>query len=259
MKRILSTTALAAMMLAGAAQAEQHSDQMSSEGPFGLPDDVEELQIFASDMIGKRIYATESEVGETIESGAEQEWNDLGEVNDLLLGRDGEIDFAILGIGGFLGIGERDVLVNMDALQIARDGDDATDYFLILNASQEEIENAPEFDSTAVNEAEQAAENAAEGTEEAAEDAVETTEDAVEGVEQSTENAAEDAEQAAQDAGQAAENAAEDAEQATENAAEDAAEATENAAENAAEETGEAVEEAGDEIEQETDEVTTSN
>ena len=49
----------------------------------------------------------------------------------------------IVGVGGFLGIGEKDVAVNFAAIEPRSDADG--DVSLYLNAPQEQLEAAPEF------------------------------------------------------------------------------------------------------------------
>jgi hypothetical protein len=46
---------------------------------------------------------------------------DVGDINDILLGRDGRIVAVIVGVGGFLGIGEKNVAIPFDALAFEGD------------------------------------------------------------------------------------------------------------------------------------------
>ncbi|MBO3760472.1 PRC-barrel domain-containing protein [Ciceribacter sp. L1K22] len=57
-----------------------------------------------SDFEGKSVYGSDGE--------------SIGEINDVLVSQDGSINAVIIGVGGFLGIGEKDVAVNMAALQL---------------------------------------------------------------------------------------------------------------------------------------------
>ena len=73
--------------------------------------------------------------------------NKLGDVNDILLEKDGRVSAVIIGVGGFLGVGEKDVAVPFNALKVAeKDGD----RYLVMNASKEALEKAPgyTFDKT---------------------------------------------------------------------------------------------------------------
>lgn len=49
---------------------------------------------------------------------------EIGEIEDVLLNMDGTVAAVALEVGGFLGIGEKDVLVDWTALEFTRDGDD---------------------------------------------------------------------------------------------------------------------------------------
>ena len=91
----------------------------------------EESQSLAmlGDFIGKRIYNTSGE--------------DLGEVNDFFVTDKGSVQAVILGVGGFLGIGEKDVAVNMSAIQFVQDGNNTK---LVVNASKNQLTGAPAFD-----------------------------------------------------------------------------------------------------------------
>ena len=41
----------------------------------------------------------------------------LGDVNELILDKDGKVDAVVIGVGGFLGMGEHDIAVKMDKLK----------------------------------------------------------------------------------------------------------------------------------------------
>ena len=85
--------------------------------------------ITASDYIGKTVY--------------DQAGNNIGDVNDLILSGDNQVQAVILGVGGFLGIGEKDVAVNTNAIKIVQDGDNKR---LVVEATKEALNNAPAYD-----------------------------------------------------------------------------------------------------------------
>lgn len=138
MKRLM-TTAAAIVALSTTAHAQD------AGGAFTDYRVQPGQDLFASELMGSRLYSTEGEVSAPIESGETSEWNDLGEINDIVLSEDGSVEVVVVGIGGFLGIGERDAAVSMDELQIVRDSEDESEFYLVVNSTQEEIENAPEF------------------------------------------------------------------------------------------------------------------
>jgi sporulation protein YlmC with PRC-barrel domain len=68
--------------------------------------------------------------------------NKIGDVNDILLEKDGRVSAVIVGVGGFLGVGEKDVAVPFNALEVTeKDGD----RYLVMNATKESLEKAPGF------------------------------------------------------------------------------------------------------------------
>ncbi|MEL6299571.1 MAG: PRC-barrel domain-containing protein [Pseudomonadota bacterium] len=49
----------------------------------------------------------------------------IGDVNDIVLSREGKIEKVIVGVGGFLGMGERSVAITMEQLQFTRGDNDS--------------------------------------------------------------------------------------------------------------------------------------
>ncbi len=66
----------------------------------------------------------------------------VGEVEDLIMDRQGNVKAAIISVGGFLGIGERWVAVNYDSLNMMQDG---SAWRVVLNATRDQMKTAPEF------------------------------------------------------------------------------------------------------------------
>lgn len=140
MKRFLSTTAVI-LTMSGAAYADAH---MSGFGAVTM----QEGDFFASDLIGMRIYNSETEIDveQRVVVDAEKGWDDIGEINDIIVNKDGNVTAVILGVGGFLGMGERDVSVSMDSIKVVREEGDSDDRFLVVTTTKEMLEAAPEFD-----------------------------------------------------------------------------------------------------------------
>jgi sporulation protein YlmC with PRC-barrel domain len=104
--------------------------------------------VHASDLIGARIYASDAAVDADAYDGVQDGWNDIGEVNDVIIARDGTVEAVLVDIGGFLGMGERTAAVDMTALRFVYDNatvDDADDWFLVMNADRAALEAAPEW------------------------------------------------------------------------------------------------------------------
>ena len=69
----------------------------------------------------------------------------IGDVSDLLFDKDRKIIAYIVGVGGFLGIGAKDVAIDPASFQ-AVPGKDATDTKLRLSMTKDELKAAPAFE-----------------------------------------------------------------------------------------------------------------
>jgi sporulation protein YlmC with PRC-barrel domain len=66
--------------------------------------------------------------------------NKVGEIEGIHIGKDGKVVDVVVGIGGFLGVGERDVLVKWPSLRIVKDGDGAGGVDkIVVSATQEDL------------------------------------------------------------------------------------------------------------------------
>jgi hypothetical protein len=79
-------------------------------------------------------------IGASVRNGADE---DLGAINDLVLSDAGEVDAIVIGVGGFLGIGEKNVAVSFDAIDKSTDADG--NVVLKLETTKEQLEAAPAF------------------------------------------------------------------------------------------------------------------
>jgi sporulation protein YlmC with PRC-barrel domain len=66
----------------------------------------------------------------------------LGEIMDLLVNQSGQIQAAMVGVGGFLGAGEKDVAVSFNAIKPSKKNDKT---YLTLNTTKDALKNAPGF------------------------------------------------------------------------------------------------------------------
>ena len=144
MKKFLASTALV-LITSGPLMAESHTGGM-------FVDQNVQGDIYGSNLIGMRLYVSETEVDESMDATEETraEWNDVGEINDILISGDGEVKAVLLDIGGFLGLGEKTIAVDMESLRFLRDGDDPDDIFVAMQGTEESLESAPEFQRTAM-------------------------------------------------------------------------------------------------------------
>ncbi|MYZ46934.1 PRC-barrel domain-containing protein, partial [Propylenella binzhouense] len=96
-------------------------------------------QWLATDYVGQAVYNEQDEK--------------IGSINDLVLDEGGGIAAVVIGVGGFLGIGEKDVAITYDAVNVQKD--ENNDIKLVVAGSKEALQDAPEFKDKDDMEAEQ--------------------------------------------------------------------------------------------------------
>jgi hypothetical protein len=80
----------------------------------------------------------------------------IGDVNDMLFDKNGKVIALIVGVGGFLGIGEKSVAIDMSAFQVvpantgsnttaASSSDDPTNVKLKVSWTKDQLKQAPDF------------------------------------------------------------------------------------------------------------------
>ena len=148
LRTFLTTTALAALLASGAiaqdAPATNTMEAPAAEAPV-LDAATESLLAegyaatdsdnLASEIIGKQVYSSTA-------SDAEH----IGDVNNLVIDDDGSVGAVIIGVGGFLGIGEKNVAVKFSELEwvVAEDNSER----FVLPTTKEALEAAPAFEWT---------------------------------------------------------------------------------------------------------------
>jgi hypothetical protein len=81
-------------------------------------------EVAASDLLNQKVKNSANETG--------------GDINDLSIGSDGKIAAVIIGLGGFLGMGEKNVSLPYDQLNFSRD---ANGYLIVtVNATKDSLQ-----------------------------------------------------------------------------------------------------------------------
>ena len=139
MKQLLATTALSFFLLTSYGHA---ANVVALTNYEQQPTDIQ-----ASKFIGMRVYATDKDVAPdvAVKPGSEKDWDDIGEINDVVLTRKGEVKAVVVGVGGFLGIGEKNVAVAMKDLKFMKNGNNENDYFLVISANKQMLTDAPVY------------------------------------------------------------------------------------------------------------------
>lgn len=128
-KTLALSVALAALLAAGPVAIAQTADPAPAERTAGdaKRQMQKETEHRASKLIGTTVYNTANE--------------NIGEINDLIV-TDGAVT-AILGVGGFLGIGERNVAVPMSTLKITPDG---TSWKIVVDVNKDKLNTMPAYE-----------------------------------------------------------------------------------------------------------------
>jgi sporulation protein YlmC with PRC-barrel domain len=90
--------------------------------------------VLASQFMGQAVYTAANE--------------NIGEINDLIMTKELDNIVAIVGVGGFLGIGEKDVAIPIGDINAVKDENNTLR--LTITASKEQLEALPVFDRTAM-------------------------------------------------------------------------------------------------------------
>ena len=87
------------------------------------------------------ILASRDFIGQTVYAPDKAK---IGSISDLILSKDAKaVQGFVIGVGGFLGIGERNVALNMDKLKMSHNADGSV--LLTMDMSKDELGNAPAF------------------------------------------------------------------------------------------------------------------
>jgi sporulation protein YlmC with PRC-barrel domain len=68
--------------------------------------------------------------------------NKIGQISDVLVDAEGKVNALIIGVGGFLGAGEKDVAVNFDAVKETNKNDKI---YLTMDTTKDALQKAPGF------------------------------------------------------------------------------------------------------------------
>jgi hypothetical protein len=69
----------------------------------------------------------------------------IGKIEDVLIDRNGMVKAVVVGVGGFLGMGGKDVAIPFNALTIQRDADGKDIDKVSVSFTNEQLEQAPAF------------------------------------------------------------------------------------------------------------------
>ncbi len=127
MKKTLTALSVLALMSAPLA-AQDAAPKTDAPAAITFAEQQNETQVLATDFTGETVLTTAGEK--------------VGDINNLVFDENGRIALAVIGVGGFMGVGEKEVAVPFETLKPdMRDGKQV----LIVSATKEQIEAAPAY------------------------------------------------------------------------------------------------------------------
>ena len=147
-KRSLTAAALAAVLalpayaqMSGTSPASTPSANQPAPAVKAAPTDSNDQAGFlqqqdqgqwrSSKLVGASVYGPDNK--------------SIGSIDDLILDQKGGIKAAVVGVGGFLGVGQKDVAVPFDALQIQRKANSSSIDKITVSYTKDQLTNAPKF------------------------------------------------------------------------------------------------------------------
>ncbi|MGH6734556.1 MAG: PRC-barrel domain-containing protein [Methyloceanibacter sp.] len=136
---------------------EASPPSQSSEAPKSLaPEDAGDADDSASASLDSPQFLSKQESGDFLASSligksvVNSSNESIGSIKDLVTDENGAIIAAVIGHGGFLGLGEKEIAVRFEDLDIVRDEDD--DVTVTANLSNETLASAPDYETLAEQE-----------------------------------------------------------------------------------------------------------
>jgi len=116
----------------GSAMLAHPAESAAAESPKFLSKQ-ESTDLLASNLIGQSVYNSQDE--------------SVGDINDLVTDENGKVIAVLVGTGGFLGLGEKDVALGFEELRFTRTEDG--NIKVTANLTQETLASAPDYQTLA--------------------------------------------------------------------------------------------------------------
>lgn len=142
----------------GAAKPDSATPQNNAQAPAATTGTEQAggyLTAQSADQISAKTY-----MGQSVYNGQNES---IGSINDLILQKQGGVVAAVVGVGGFLGIGQKNVAVPFDKITATQNAQDGT-VKLTATETAESLKAAPEFKTLSMQASEKAASSAGRST-----------------------------------------------------------------------------------------------
>ncbi len=179
MKHLMMTTAIVAITSMGAvAQTTDTTTSTIAQQNAEANRTGQNVPAFVvSNFTGKNLYTLQSETAQNLRSdemranenlrwesspifaGERDAWEDVGSIADVVISKDGEVRGVLIDVGGFLGLGARTVMVDIEQLYFVADDTTGTDtvegvedFSVVATMTEEQLEALPEWDENRLSE-----------------------------------------------------------------------------------------------------------
>jgi sporulation protein YlmC with PRC-barrel domain len=139
MIRSLMATTAGAMLVAVGAFAQETTTQPVQPDAANPP----AAQAAPPKILEAKDHVVSNFLGESVYDGIGDEAANIGDVSDLVIDKDGKVESIVIGVGGFLGIGQKNVALEYGKAKWAEANGDR---WLVVEATKEELESMPDFD-----------------------------------------------------------------------------------------------------------------
>ena len=134
MKKLITAISLAAAMVVPAVAQEANTRPQAAPSATSQSDEA------VTTMPAERVLASKL-LNESVRNKANES---IGDINDVVIDKSGKVASVIVGVGGFLGLGEKDVALSFDQLSFATDDDG--DLTVTTEATKESLQSAPAYE-----------------------------------------------------------------------------------------------------------------
>ncbi|MCC5973014.1 MAG: PRC-barrel domain-containing protein [Rubellimicrobium sp.] len=176
MKKLLSTTAVIVALGFPAVTLAQTTDTTTAQTGNQMPGFLagrEQSDLFVSELMGRDVYARRMDMQQTDMAADDRttdgqatmgndgmrgmtmmnradldQMDNIGQIEDVVLSADGQVRAIIIGVGGFLGMGQHDVAVTMDQVSFGSDPDDSSQMYVVVNTGADLLQGSPAYDRT---------------------------------------------------------------------------------------------------------------
>ncbi len=146
--KLLTATSIALVATTSGALAEAHMADYSAMSSAETLEQRDQL-IRTRDITGGQIYTLNAANDEGWDGATQYDtvgtdWNEIGEIEDVILSRDGQMVGIVGEIGGFLDLGDKHVMIPVRDVSLVAVDDETYSYVTWMN--EEELEALPGVD-----------------------------------------------------------------------------------------------------------------